>query len=99
MAPTTSEGLARDARRGLKPVRLPRALDEPRDAERALGDVNFLVARAFSQEYFKSTSRVHTTVPIGHLSNILAIAADLADIRELNRVDPATGRPLPRDAD
>ena len=45
--------------------------------------MNFLVARAFSQEYFKSTSRVHTTVPIGHLSNILAIAADLADVSDL----------------
>ena len=31
--------------------------------------------------------------------NEAVIAADLADIRELNRVDPATGRPLPRDAD
>jgi len=47
------------------------------------GWTNFLVARAFSQEYFKSTSRVHTTVPIGHLSNILAIAADLADVSDL----------------
>ena len=27
------------------------------------------------------------------------IAADLADIRHLNRIDPATGRPLPKDQD
>ena len=31
--------------------------------------------------------------------NEAVIAADLADIRHLNRVDPATGRPLPKDQD
>ena len=31
--------------------------------------------------------------------NEAVIAADLADIRQLNRVDPATGRPLPKDQD
>ena len=30
-------------------------------------------------------------------NNEAVIAADLADIRMMNRVDPATGRPLPRD--
>ena len=31
--------------------------------------------------------------------NEAVIAADLADIRHLNRIDPATGRPLPKDQD
>ena len=33
------------------------------------------------------------------MANEAVIAADLDHIRKMNRVDPATGRPLPKDED